>query len=105
MTIGSNFFALGSNIMIDNFDTKSSHCNIIRRNETLETKPALCYDDGEPFDITIFASLIGYYFTFHPYLQPKNDVRSDLISVWNSYNSDGEKGNFIESKEARRYLV
>ena len=57
MTMRSEFFVLGSKIMIDNFDIKSSRCNNIRRNETLETKPALCYDDGEPFDMPIYASL------------------------------------------------
>ena len=59
MTIDSDFFVLGSKIMINYFDIKSGRCNIIRRDETFKAKPDLRYDDGEPYDMPIYASLVG----------------------------------------------
>jgi hypothetical protein len=96
MTIDSDFFALGSRIILDCLDIRTGCCNIIRRDKFFESEAGaiLCNNDGTPFDMAVYASFVGCDFIAHPYLQSQAFVIKTLMPAWHESELAGIRSKF-----------
>jgi hypothetical protein len=88
MTIDSDFFALGSRIILDCLDIRTGCCNIIRSYKYFESKAGaiLCNSDGTSFDMAVCASFVGCDFIAHQYLQSEACVIKTLMPAGATLN-------------------
>ena len=104
LIVASDFFALGSKIMIDCLDLKTGRCHIIKRNEIFE-QGILCdaENENEPYDMAIYASFVGCDFIGHSFGQSERVV-DIMMTEWNKLETiDDRKAYLDHIAETKRW--